>query len=138
MLPWALMAKDRNKAQRNWGSTGRTIRPLVLLEAGRVLLGVTMISFWTFQIVPIQNAIFIVVPILTGILFLFTRRMKVFYKKIETRFLANLNARESASARTLSSRVSQQNTDFQTRPTMVCSLHSTRRPPNPWYIGKRD
>ncbi|HET9054540.1 MAG TPA: TrkA C-terminal domain-containing protein, partial [Cyclobacteriaceae bacterium] len=110
---------------------------LFLLETSRVLLGVLLIGFWTFQIIPTQLAILIVVPIIIGILFLFAQRMKGFYKKIESRFLTNLNARETASANTLSARMSRKSADLQNRlgpwDAHIVQLEAS---PNARYIGK--
>jgi monovalent cation:H+ antiporter-2, CPA2 family len=63
--------------------------------------------------------------------------MKDFYKRLELRFLSNLNARESASANTLSARVSQKNADLQSL-LVPWDAHMIQleAPPNAWYIGK--
>jgi CPA2 family monovalent cation:H+ antiporter-2 len=63
--------------------------------------------------------------------------MKDFYKRLELRFLSNLNARESASANTLSARVSQKNADLQTL-LVPWDAHMIQleAPPNASYIGK--
>jgi monovalent cation:H+ antiporter-2, CPA2 family len=136
---WALMVKKpENSAYKElWLEKKYNRGPLVLLEALRVLLGVFLIGFWTFQIIATQIAIFIVVPIITIILLLSAKRMKDFYKRLELRFLSNLNARESASANTLSARVSQKNADLQTL-LVPWDAHMIQleAPPNASYIGK--
>ena len=136
---WALMAKkpDRNAYRELWLEKKYNKGPLVLLEASRILLGVLMIGFWTFHIIPTQIAIFIVVPIIAIIMLLFAKRMKDFHKRLELRFLTNLNARETASANTLAARVFQKNADLQTM-LVPWDAHMIQldAPPNASYIGK--
>jgi CPA2 family monovalent cation:H+ antiporter-2 len=136
---WALMAKkpENNAYKELWLERKYNKGPLVLLEAARLLLGVLIIGFWTFQIISTEIAIFIVVPIITVIILLFTKRLKDFYKKLESSFLTNLNARETASANTLSARMSKKNADFQTR-LVPWDAHMIQleAPPNAPYIGK--
>jgi CPA2 family monovalent cation:H+ antiporter-2 len=136
---WALMSKkpETNAYKGLWLEKKYYRGPLVLFEASRVLLGVLLIGFWTFQIIPTQMAIFIAVPIITIILLLFARRMKDFYKRLESRFLSNLNARETASANTLSERMLRRNVDFQTRlAPWDAHIVELEAPPNARYIGK--
>lgn len=136
---WALMAKkpDNSAYRELWLERKYSKGPLFLLEISRVLLGVLLIGFWTFQIIPTQFAIFVVVPIIIGVLFLFAQRMKGFYKKIESRFLTNLNARETASANTLSARISRKSADLQNRlapwDAHIVQLEAS---PHARYIGK--
>ena len=133
------MAKkpENNAYKELWLERKYNKGPLVLLEASRLLLGVLIIGFWTFQIISTEIAIFIVVPIITVIILLFAKRLKDFYKKLESSFLTNLNARETASANTLSARMSQKNADFQTR-LVPWDAHMIQleAPPNASYIGK--
>lgn len=136
---WALMAKkpDNSAYKELWLEKKYNRGPLVLLEVARILVGLVLVGVWTFQIIPTQFAIFIVVPIMTAILFLFAQRMKGFYKKMEARFLTNLNAREMASANTLSARVSRRSEDFQTKlGPWDAHIIQLEAPPNAWYIGK--
>jgi len=68
---------------------------------------------------------------------LFARRMRDFHKRLESRFLANLNARETASANTLSARVFQKNADLQTK-LAPWDAHMTQleAPANAMYFGQ--
>ena len=136
---WALMAKKpENSAYKElWLEKKYNKGPLFLIEAGRVLLGIFIIGFWTFQIFSTQIAIFVVVPVITLILLVFTQRMRDFYKKIETRFFSNLNAREMESERTLTAQMSRKNADFQTRlGPWDAHIVQLEAPPNAPYIGK--
>jgi CPA2 family monovalent cation:H+ antiporter-2 len=107
------------------------------LEAGRVLLGIVLIGFWAFQLFSNQLAILIAIPIIISILFIFAKRMKDFYRKLESRFLSNLNARETASANTVSALVDRKNADLQTRlapwDAHILQLEAS---PNAPYIGR--
>jgi CPA2 family monovalent cation:H+ antiporter-2 len=136
---WALMAKkpENNAYKQLWLEQRYYRGPLVLLEASRVLLGVLLIGFWTFEIISTQMAILVVIPIITVILVLFARRMKDFYKRLEMRFLSNLNARETESANTLSARILRKNVDFQTRlAPWDAHIVEMEAAPNAMYIGK--
>lgn len=136
---WALMAKkpENNAYKQLWLEQRYYRGPLVLLEASRVLLGVLLIGFWTFEIISTQMAILVVIPIITVVLVLFARRMKDFYKRLEMRFLSNLNARETESANTLSARMLRKNVDFQTRlAPWDAHIVEMEAAPNAMYIGK--
>jgi CPA2 family monovalent cation:H+ antiporter-2 len=136
---WALMAKkpDNNSYRELWLDKKYNKGPLFLLEAGRVLLGILVIGIWAFQLFADHIALLITVPIIIAILFVFTKRMRTFYKRIESRFLTNLNARETESANSLSSRVLQKNVDFQTQ-LLPWDAHivQLQAPPHAPYIGK--
>lgn len=136
---WALMAKkpENNSYRELWLDKKYNKGPLLLLEAGRVLLGVVLIVFWAFQLSSSQVAIFVAVPVVIAILFVFAQRMKKFYRRLETRFLGNLNARETESANTLTSRVSQKNADLQTQlAPWDAHIVQLQAPVNAHFIGK--
>lgn len=136
---WALMTrKPEGSAYKElWLDKKYNKGPLFIIEAGRVLLGIVLISVWAFQLFSNQLAIFIAVPIIILILFLFTKRMKNFYRKIESRFLSNLNARETASENTLTSRVQRKNADIQTQlAPWDAHIVQLEARPNAHYIGK--
>ena len=136
---WALMAKrpENNSYKELWLDKKYNSGPLLLIESGRVLLGILLIGFWAFQLFSSQIALFITVPIIIAILFVFAKRMKDFYRKLESSFLTNLNARETESANTLSARVSRKNADLQTRlAPWDAHIVQLEAPPNALYIGK--
>src|SRR5690606_6176628 len=98
--------------------------------------GILLVGFWAFQLFTNQIAILIAVPIIIAILFVFAKRMKGFYRKLESRFLTNLNARETESANTLSARMLRKAADFQT--SLVpwdAHIVQLEAPPNAEYIG---
>lgn len=136
---WALMAKkpENNSYRELWLDKKYNRGPLLLLETGRVLLGILLVGFWAFQLFTNQIAILIAVPIIITILLVFAKRMKDFYRKLESRFLTNLNARETESANTLSARMSRKAADFQT--SLVpwdAHIVQLEAPPNAAYIGR--
>lgn len=136
---WALMAKkpENNSYKELWLDKKYNKGPLLLLETGRVLLGVTLIGFWAFNLFSNQMALFISVPIVIVVCFVFATRMKDFYRKLEARFLTNLNARETESFNTMSAKVGRKNADFQTRlAPWDAHIVQLEAPANASYIGK--
>ena len=112
---WALMAKRPNKMayKEMWLEKKYSRGPLLFLEIGRVLLGVLIISFWVFKLFDKQIAIFLTVPIVIIIIFIFAKRIQAFYQQIEGRFLRNLNAREAADYSTITANMSRNKADIQ-------------------------
>jgi CPA2 family monovalent cation:H+ antiporter-2 len=112
---WAMMAKPPNNAafQEMWKERRYNHGPLLVLEIGRKLIGMALITFWTFKLFNTVNGAIVALPITILLLFLFAKRIQSFYQKIELNFLGNLNARETAAINTLSARVSHKNADLQ-------------------------
>lgn len=108
---WALMARRPNNMayKEMWLEKKYNRGPLLLLEIARVLIGIVLISFWVFRLFDTQVAIFIAVPVIVIILFVLTKRIQVFYQRIEGRFLVNLNAREDYEYNSLTANVSRKN-----------------------------
>jgi CPA2 family monovalent cation:H+ antiporter-2 len=136
---WALMARkpENNSYRELWLDKKYNKGPLPLIEAGRVLLGVVLIIFWAFQLSSNQVAILVAIPVVIVIMYVFAQRMKRFYRRLETRFLSNLNARETESANSLTSRVFQKNADFQMQlAPWDAHIVQMQAPVNAPYIGK--
>lgn len=112
---WALMAKRPNSMayKEMWLEKKYNHGPLLVLESTRIILGVLFIGFWVFKLFSTQVAIFVAVPIIVLILFVFTRRIQGFYQRIEGRFLGNLNAREDVVYNSVSAYVSRKTADLQ-------------------------
>lgn len=70
--------------------------PLLMLEIVRNALGVLVVAFLVFKIFSNMMALLIAVPVIIGVLYIFSKRIRTFYQKIEGRFLSNLNSRENA------------------------------------------
>jgi CPA2 family monovalent cation:H+ antiporter-2 len=98
---WAFMAKrPNNLAYRElWMEKRYNRGPLLVIEIARVVVGVLIIGFFVFRVFSTQMAILVVVPVAVLVLFILARRIQNFYQRIEVRFLANLNERESQAQR---------------------------------------
>src|SRR5690606_14352473 len=96
---WAVMAKRPNSLayKELWLETRYSRGPLLLIEIGRVILGVIIISFWVFGYLSTEVATLVAVPIVIGVLVIFGKRLQQFYERLQSRFLTNLNARETAA-----------------------------------------
>lgn len=95
---WALMAKkpDVLAYREMWLDAKYNRGPLLILEIARTVLGVILIGFWVERLFSTQVAILVAVPVTVIVLYIFSKRIQSFYHRIESRFLSNLNARETA------------------------------------------
>lgn len=114
---WALVARrpDTSAYKALWMQAQYNKGPLYLIEIGRVLFALALIGVWTFLIIPTKIAIIIVLPVVIIALVLFRQRMNRFYVKLESRFLTNLNARETEVENSLVARVARKTEAFQKR-----------------------
>lgn len=114
---WALMAKRPNNLayKEMWLEKRYNRGPLLMLEIVRILIGVLFITFWVIELFSTQVAIFVAVPIIIAVLFVFASRIQKFYDRIELRFVGNLNARETVTYNSLSANVSRKNAALQSR-----------------------
>jgi CPA2 family monovalent cation:H+ antiporter-2 len=97
---WALMARrPLNLAYKElWLEKRYSRGPLLLIEIGRILVGMVLISILVFTFFSTQVATLIAIPVVIIVLVVFGQRIQKFYDRIEVRFLTNLNAREAAAA----------------------------------------
>src|SRR5688500_8507920 len=72
--------------------------PLLIIEIIRNLLGIILIGFWVYRLVPLPIAGLVVVPFTILVLVIFKRRIENVYRRLESRFITNLNSRETAAA----------------------------------------
>lgn len=137
---WALMARRPNTLayKELWLEKRYSRGPLLILEIGRIMIGVILLTVWVSRIFEAKQAIFIVVPGVMLILFVFTRRIQSFYQRIELRFLDNLHAREEAAYNSLSENVSRRNAALQTE-LLPWDAHIVQLevPPQAEYIGRK-
>ena len=84
-----------------------------MLEIVRILIGILFIALWVFELFSTQAAIFVAVPIIITVLFVFANRIQKFYDRLELRFVGNLNARETVTYNSLSANVSRKNAALQ-------------------------
>jgi CPA2 family monovalent cation:H+ antiporter-2 len=99
---WALsVRKIRTPAYTHlWKNRKFNRGPLVMLEAGRIALGVLLVGFLLDQLFSPVVALVGALVIIAGILPLFAQKLQATYGRIERRFLYNLNARELANGAT--------------------------------------
>jgi CPA2 family monovalent cation:H+ antiporter-2 len=96
----AFMAKRPNKIayKELWLNKKYNRGPLLMIEIGRVVIGLLLIAFWVYRLASTQVAILVGIPATIIILFIFSQRIKRLYNRIEHRFVTNLNEREMAGA----------------------------------------
>lgn len=112
---WALMAKHPNISayKELWQNKRYRIGPLFTIEVIRMLTGISLISFWVYKIFLLHPATFITVPVIMILLFIFGERIRYFYQHIESMFVNNLNARETAEYNTFSASVQRKNASME-------------------------
>lgn len=95
---WALaFRRTQKQAYANVWMKMRHRGPLILLLLTRILLAVFYIGFLFDRL--FSSTVAIAGGLITcGILAIFYKRVRIFYGKIETRFLSNLNERENIEA----------------------------------------
>ncbi|BAV05803.1 transporter, CPA2 family [Filimonas lacunae] len=105
---WAMMAKKpETMAYTNlWLDKKYNRGPLVIIEIIRNLLAVFMVGFLVDTIFSGIIAILVAIPVMIIVLYIFSKKMQLYYGRIEKRFLRNLNARESREIEEDNSRTS--------------------------------
>ncbi|MCO6496586.1 MAG: cation:proton antiporter [Chitinophagaceae bacterium] len=95
---WALIAKkpDSTAYRELWLHRKYSKGPLLMIEIGRLLLGVLYIAFCLDRVFTTSVGIMVGFPIITVFLLIFSKKIQSFYHRIELRFLSNLNEREKA------------------------------------------
>ncbi len=115
---WAFMAKrPTNQAYKElWLDKKYNRGPLLIVEITRNVLGLLFLGLWVDQLVSTRAAIFATVAIAIFVLIIFSRRIQKVYQRIEKRFVANLNARETAAANdnSFEAQLFKKNADIQT------------------------
>jgi len=138
---WAFMAKRPNNQtyKELWLEKKYNRGPLLIIEIVRNLLGILFMAFWVDRLVSTQIAILVTVFITILVLFLFSRRIQKFYQRLETGFLANLNARERVAAKdnSLATNILRKNADIQSNmEPWDAHIAEMKVNPNAEYIGK--
>lgn len=138
---WALMAKrPSNQAYKElWIDKKYNRGPLLIVEISRNILGVLVIGFWVDRLVSTQVALLVAIPVTVLVLIIFSKRIQKFYQRIESRFITNLNARETAAANggSAETNILRKNVDFQSD-LVPWDAHILEMEVNPYaeYIGK--
>ncbi|MCA0382163.1 MAG: cation:proton antiporter [Bacteroidetes bacterium] len=111
--------------------------PLLIIEIFRALAGISIIVFVVFKVYNNLTAIVIAVPISGVIIWLFAKRLQLFYQRIESRFLRNLHARETEEYQSLTATV-QRNQDALQTELYNWDAHIVQLevPAQAWYIGR--
>lgn len=95
----AFMAKkpDTMAYKELWLDKSYNHGPLLVIEILRVVIGVLLIGFWVDRLFSTVVALLVAVPVIIIVLIIFSQRIQKLYRRIEGRFLSNLNARETAA-----------------------------------------
>lgn len=136
---WALMAKrPNNMAYREMWLEKRYSRgPLLLLEVARLIAGILIICFLVFKLFSTAMALFIAVPVIVVVIFVFAQRIQNFYQRLELRFLGNLNAREAAEYETLDANVMRKTAAIQSSlAPWDAHIVQLQVPPHAPYVGR--
>jgi monovalent cation:H+ antiporter-2, CPA2 family len=93
---WALSVRKIRTHSYNvlWTNRKYNRGPLVVMEAGRVILGILLVVFLLDQIFSITAALIGAGILILVVLPVFTQKLQHTYARIENRFLYNLHARE--------------------------------------------
>lgn len=93
---WALVAKKPDKIayKELWLVNKYNRGPLLVMEIARAIVGILFIGFCVNLFFSTSIALLVAVPAILIIFYFFSRRIQLFYQRIEGRFLSNLNARE--------------------------------------------
>ncbi len=94
---WAIMAKKPTSSayKELWINRSYNRGPLLLIEIGRVLIGILLTGLFIDQLVSTKVALLTAIPATVLVLFIFSKNIQRFYYRIESRFITNFNAREA-------------------------------------------
>ncbi|GEP89825.1 monovalent cation:H+ antiporter-2, CPA2 family [Chitinophaga terrae (ex Kim and Jung 2007)] len=97
---WALMIQKISSTAYKalWLDSKYNHGPLVVVEVVRNVVGVLLVGFLVNQYFPFWQALLGTAFILACVLIVLRSQLQKYYDRIERRFLANLNARETADA----------------------------------------
>jgi monovalent cation:H+ antiporter-2, CPA2 family len=97
---WALMARKPNNSAYTtlWLDKKYNHGPLLLLEICRVFFAVVLLGFIVDKIYSGTIAFIVVIPVAIVVLFVFSKKIQGFYNRIHSRFIDNLNERETVAA----------------------------------------
>ncbi len=136
---WAFIAKrPGNQTYKElWLDRKYNRGPLFIIEITRTLLGLGFIIHLVYEVVPTTVAIPLTVAISLLVLSIFSRRIQKVYNRIESGFLANLNARATAEKNALANTVYGGNTEIQSNlEPWDAHILEMEINPNAKYIGK--
>ena len=94
LLAFMTKRPDSQAYKELWLDKNYNHGPLLVVEVLRILVGIFFLGFWVEHIFSTKVAVLLALPSILFVLYLFSKRIKRFYRKIEGRFMTNLNARE--------------------------------------------
>ncbi len=95
---WALVIKKPNSTayKELWVNNKFNRGPLLAIEVLRLIIGVGLIGYLLDRVFSGTVSILIIIPVVMLVLYLFSKRIQLFYQRIESRFITNLHIREAA------------------------------------------
>lgn len=98
MIPflWGLAFKRVSKSSdhNSWLNPRSNRKLLIIMEVSRVVLAIFFVGYLFYQLFSKAIALIVALTIITLILLIFSKRLRLYYNLIERLFLSNLNARE--------------------------------------------
>ena len=97
---WAMMVRKPHSSAFTdlWLDRKYNRGPLLIIEVGRNILAVLIFGLLLDRLFSSSVALIAGIFIFAVVMFIFSQKLQVFYARIETRFLKNLNARELAAS----------------------------------------
>lgn len=94
---WALIARKPDKIAYKglWVNPKYSRGPLLMTELLRLGIGILFITLWVGELFT-TTGVLISIPAIIALLIIFSKRIQRFYRRLEMRFLDNLNDRERA------------------------------------------
>lgn len=133
---WAFMSrKPDNKAYKElWLHRDYNHGPLITIEVSRIVLGFIIIGFLLDLFFDTRIAIFVGIPIIFLLLFLFSKRIQKYYRRLEGRFMMNLTARERREREgSIAANVMSKDGVFADLSPYDAHVIDLKVPPNPVY-----
>ncbi len=95
---WAIIAKrPAGQGYRElWINEKYNRGPLLLIEGGRLALGIFLTGLLINQLASTKAALLTAIPVTIVLVFIFSTTIQKFYQKVEGRFMSNLNSRGDA------------------------------------------
>lgn len=97
---WALMYKKPNyiTLKELWDNPEFNNKQLSVLSVSRFIIGTALVGYLVSKFLePVQTLI--VVPVIVLVIYFLSKYIKIFYKRIEGRFVTNLNDREKEESK---------------------------------------
>lgn len=138
---WAIMAnKPKNpEYKRFWLKRKEYNRgPLMIIETTRIVFGILLIAIWALYFFQPIIALLVILPIALIVFRVFTKRLQVFYQRIEDRFITNLSEREDIAFNTTSAMVKRKRAELENYLAPYdAHIVQLEVSPHAAYIGKR-